>query len=204
MKAIAVLGLLACLAIGACNGSSQNNAAASVATSTALAAPVSAAERKKIIDAATSQLSLERDKMERISFYSNKNSSAGTPKLEAYLSIPDDGAPIFRIRAQYYGDNWIFFDHIKVMADDQVVYDKEPPRPHHDNSGSSVWETADYAGTIVDIIAMKQIAAAKKVTVRFAGTEHREDHEMSPEELRNLREIIASWDAMAKLSPVTT
>lgn len=166
----------------------------------AAAAPVSADERKKIVDAATSGLELERDKMERISFYSNKRRDVLSTKFEAYLSVPDATSPILRLRPMYYGREWVFFDRIKVMADDEIVYEQEIANPVHDNGSDRVWETADYAVRQADLPAIRRIAAAKHVTIRFAGRERREDHDMTAAEIANLREIVTAFDAMAKLS----
>lgn len=192
--------LFACLPLSACSGAHKESDASPNPLAVTAQAPISADERKKIVDAATSGLELERDNMERISFYTNREREILSTKLEAYLSVPDATPAILRIRPMYYGTDWIFFDHIKVMADDEVIYEQTIENPIRDNGSGSVWETADYAVRLADLAAMRRIAAAKSVTIRFYGRERRKDHEMTPSELKNLREILAAFDAMANLS----
>lgn len=160
---------------------------------------LSSEDRAKIITNATTDLKLKRDKMERTSFYGDKNRNLYSTNFGAYLSIPDDGRAWLRVRPVYYSESWVFFKRIKVMADDEVVYEKETPSPVHDNSGGKVWETADYSAEEKDIAALRKIASSKKVTVRFSGRDHYDDHQMSATELANLRKILGAYDALQSL-----
>ena len=99
----------------------------------------------------------------------------------------------------YYSEDWIFFKRIKVMADDDVVYEKETPSPVHENHGGFIWETADYLAKDDDVVALRKIASAKKVTVRFSGREHYDDHQMTSKEIANLRKVLTAYDALDAL-----
>lgn len=99
----------------------------------------------------------------------------------------------------YFSKSWVFFRRIKIMADNEVVYEKETARPVHDNSGGDVWETADYVATDNDIEALRKISSAKKVTVRFAGRDHYDDHQMSAAELADLKKILSTYDSLKVL-----
>ena len=161
-------------------------------------AQVSAPERAKIIAGATKALEASRDKMEGVTFYMAPKRQHLTPKIEAYLSVPDARPALLRIAAVYYGDDWVFFDQIKVMADDVVVYEKTLSRSDvaRNNSGGSVWETADYLAQPEDEQALRKIANAKSATIRFSSRERQHDHAITAKQLGDLRKVLAARDAM--------
>lgn len=156
-------------------------------------------DRARIIGQATRGLKLQRDNMERTSFYSDKNHSRFITNFGAYVGISDGGTAWLRVRAMYYSKSWLFFTRIKIMADNEVVYEKETSRPVHDNRGGYVWETADFVAKDDDIEALRKIASSKKVTVRFAGRDHYDDHQMSVAELVSLKKILGTLDALKVL-----
>lgn len=155
-------------------------------------------DRKKIIVAATQNLKEQRDKMEGVSFYLNKKPVRAASRLETYLSIPDGSRVYLRMSPTYFGDNWIFYDSIKVMADDEVVYQRAMERRDvtRDNGGGSVWEVGDYLGSEIDISALRTIAASKTATIRFSGSERRHDHNMTKQELKNIQQILSAYDEL--------
>lgn len=155
-------------------------------------------ERKSIVQSLTKSMDEERDKMERISFYSAKHRAYLVSALETYISLPDDSLPILRIKSTYFGSDWVFYDSIKVMADEVVVYDHSFSHSdvRRDNSGGSVWEVGDYYAKEPDLAALKKIASAKAATIRFSGREHREDHDLTAKELQQLKEVIGTYEKL--------
>lgn len=200
MKKLA-LPLLA-IALTACGQSTHPEAdGAKPSTAEAPAPPpqlIVGAERKKIVENLTKGMDEERDKMEGISFYSTKNMPALDSSVDAYISLPDARLPLLRMKATYFGDNWVFYDKIKIMADDAVVYERdfEHGQVHHDNSGGSVWETADYVAKAVDIAALKLVANSKTATIRFAGSEHRADHDVTEKERKSIRSVVDTYERL--------
>lgn len=163
---------------------------------------ISKEEREKIIAEATSGFRLQRDKMEKISFYLPKTRKTPDDRLSLYISIPDDKKAILRVYPFYYGDEWVFFDAIKVMADDEVVYEKHLDRYRDiatDNSGGNVWEIADYVAEDSDIAAFRKIASASKVTIRFSGREKREDFDLSKREIENIGNALTAFNKLSAL-----
>jgi len=158
-------------------------------------------ERAKLVKAATKNLKEERDKMEKISFFTAKNPNLLVSKLEAYLAIPDESSVILRVKPTYFGDSWVFFDKVKVMADDEVVYQRSFSHRDvvRDNSAGSVWETADYVGKTVELAALKKIADAKQVIIRFDGRERRHDHTMTKRELADLKTVLAAYESLSTI-----
>ncbi len=146
-------------------------------------------------------MSLDRDKMESISFYSVKGDRWVGTGLTLYVSVPDDASPILRIMPRYSGDSWIFFKSMKVMADSVIVYDKqyEYLKMKRDNGGGMVYERIDYAAQPDDIEAMRKIANAKSVTIRLSGDDKREDFDLDVSAQKKMQRVLKAYDDMATL-----
>jgi hypothetical protein len=163
-----------------------------------LAAALSKDARAKIIMAATKDLKLNRDKIEKTSFYLSKNRNQSNSGIEAYIGISDGGSPYLRVRPIYYGDNWVFFDKIKVMANDEIVYEKTFPRSAvaRDNAAGSVWETADYIAEKYDLVALRKIASSSSATIRFDGRDRQHDHKITSRESASMKVVLDAYDKL--------
>lgn len=155
---------------------------------------VTGKERDEIVAGAVKGLVLERDKIEKVSFYSAKLPRLAT-RVETYIALPDGKLPYARIKTIYFGDDWIFYDSIKVMVDDQVIYKNEFRRADvaRNNSGGSVWEVADYLANDVELAALNAIANSKSATIRFSGAERRHDHEITKKERRDIQRVLEAY-----------
>jgi hypothetical protein len=154
-------------------------------------------ERKKIIADATKSLIRQRDQMEKITFYSPSKDVHQT-HVGAYLGIEDGGAPVLHMRTIYFGDRWVFFEKVKIMADDEIVFEKNFSRSDivRDNADGDVWEVADFVPGQNDLLAIKKIVRAKSVMVRFEGDERRHDHKISTIEKTRLQSILKAYDEL--------
>lgn len=144
-------------------------------------------------------LEVQRDAMEKVSFYEAKGRNLLASSLSAYVAVGDASTPFLRVRSVYYGDDWVFYEKIKVMADDQVVYEKAFNRSQvtRDNSSGSVWETADFAGSDVDLAALQRIADSKTATIRFSGSERQHDHKITKKEKENIAAVLRGYNAIS-------
>ncbi|HGL5386841.1 hypothetical protein [Burkholderia orbicola] len=201
MRLTPIALIAAALLLSACDNSSSPQAS--------IPAPVAKPalteqQRTALIVKATHGMDVNRDKMEKVSFYTPKIPSDEWVKqsLGVYLSIPDGSRVIFRIYPHYTGSDWIFFQRVKVMADDQIVYEKDFPysEMNHSNNYGRVYESADYAAKDVDIEAMRRIAAAKSVTVRLSGREHQQDYDMSKPDQQRIASALKAYDELQQLS----
>jgi hypothetical protein len=204
MRKILLAFLTVIVIVGAC-GRSDDSATSAVADTQVGAvvapepepAPILGEERKPIVAAATKDLRVNRDKIEKISFYLAKNPNVGRPRVEAYVSLPDDMQPILRMRTVYFGDDWVFYKSIKVMVDDAVIYERDFNDVARDNSGGSVWETADFPADARDLLALHAIAGAKSATIRFSGREHRHDHEITVKERKDIKKVLEAYEQLS-------
>ena len=165
------------------------------------AAPLTAAERDAIISAATSGLVREFDKMEKISFYSARGNFDRNERITAYIAIPEKGAPIFRILIRYFGDSWIFFNKVKIMSDDVISYDSyfSFDEVKKNNAYNSVWETLDFPARKKDIDVMRKIVSANKTSIRLAGNDRRDDHDLTFNEIVRIHTVLIAFDGLSKL-----
>jgi hypothetical protein len=195
--------IICILALSGCDKRPENIPASIPVAATAQAPKktISKDEREKIIAQSTAGFTLERDKMEKVSFYTPQSHNVLGDRLYTYISIPDDRPALLRVVPFYYGDEWIFYDQIKVMADDNIVYEKQfnYDEVRRDNSSGHVWETADYFALEDDIAALRKIAAAAKVTIRFSGREHRQDYDLTKQEIRNIGLTLTAFDKLKSL-----
>jgi hypothetical protein len=159
-------------------------------------------DRAKLISTATRDLIKKRDKVEKISFYSPKNQDGAHTNLRAYLSVPDDGPVFLRMMPLYYGDHWIFFTSLKVMADDEIVYEKnfDLNQVHRDNADEDVWEYIDYAAGGSELLALRKIVSSKEATIRFNGDQYRQDHEITRRERDRLKQILSAYESLSHAS----
>lgn len=168
---------------------------------------VTGPEWQRIVSSATKGLVLNRDKMEKVSFYSTKTRNSRATRIECYIGLSDNEMPFLRIRATYFGEDWIFFDSVKAMVDDLVIYGRKFQRADvvRHNSGGSVWETADYVVGDNELGALIAIARGKSSTVRFSGNEWRRDHEVTKNERRDIQRVLEVYaqlsDQLARKAP---
>lgn len=164
---------------------------------------VTGPERHRIVSSATKGLIHNRDKVEKVSFYSTKTRNSRTTRVECYIGISDNQMPFIRIRATYFGDDWIFFDSVKVMVDDQIVYGRKFQRTGvvRHNAGGSVWETADYVVSDNELGALVAIARGKSATIRFASDQRRHDHDVTKKERQDIQRVL---EVYAQLSSELT
>lgn len=199
MRFTSIALIAAAFSLSACDNKPASQAAAPV-----VKPALTEQQRTELIAKATNGMELSRDKMEKVSFYTPKTPLDDWTKqpIGTYISIPDGSRAFFRIYPHYTGDSWIFFQKVKVMADDQIVYTKDFPYEsmHHSNSGGYVYESADYAAKDDDIEAMRKIATAKSVTVRLSGKEHQEDFEMSKADQKRIASVLQAYDELQPLS----
>ncbi|QIX17328.1 hypothetical protein [Burkholderia multivorans] len=202
MRFTTIALIVAAISLSACD---DKPAAPQASTPEPVAKPaLTEQQRADLIAKATHGMEVNRDKMEKVSFYTPRiplEEWANQP-LGVYLSIPDGYRVIFRVHPHYTGSDWIFFQKIKVMADDQIVYEREFPYADmvRTNSYGSVYESTDYAAKDADIEAMRKIAAAKSVTVRLSGRENQRDYEMSKADQQRIAQALKAYDELQPLS----
>jgi len=163
--------------------------------------PMAPHEREVLIKRATSGLHVTRDKIEKTSFFSANKSTKPRTTVAAYLAIGDTGPVHLRAVADYSGRRWIFVKAIKVMADDEIVLEREVKRAdiRRDNGSDWVIENFDIPADLQTFIALQTIAASKSATVRYIGKDRYHDHHVTEQERTNLRRVLDAYAASGGL-----
>lgn len=148
-------------------------------------------------------LRADKDEMADITFYSSKTS----PKYRnangfyLYFGKTKDGTftPL-RLVAQYFADDWLFVGQAWAKADGTRVDVPSTSRRmgwERDHGSGDIWEWSDYPlKSSAEIEAVRKIAFAKAVTVRFEGRQYYADKKLSEKQLAALREVIAAYEAV--------
>lgn len=101
-----------------------------------------------------------------------------------------------RIKADYTGDDWVFWKKLIINIDGENYYktvnyfDIE-----HDNDYGDVWEYYDWEAWYSDIEMLREIAKSKKTIVRFEGDQYHKDIEITANDKQGIKTVLAAYDA---------
>lgn len=159
-----------------------------------------AAKAKKLLNG----LKADRDDFEKVTFYyGGKKPYINTNQLYLYLAVGDDPKflPGLRMKIQYAGNDWIFWDEAEVLVDETKIALIGMGRTERDNNGGKVWETTDSSisagnlSAISNLIAIRAIADSKKAVIRLSG-KRTSDRTITRSEKTAMKKILAAYDAL--------
>jgi hypothetical protein len=158
-------------------------------------APMTANERQLLTQKSTKGLAETQDKIEKVSYFEANKSTVARTKVGAYLAIGKEGPARLRAVADYSDKRWIFVKTIKIMADDEVVLDRQISRTdiRRDNGSDWVVENIDFAADASTFTALDRVAKSKTATIRYAGQDRRHDHTITPRERAELRRVLDAY-----------
>lgn len=149
-------------------------------------------------------LARDYDKMKGIAWYRSATSPKHTNANAFYLYFGREDSGRFtplRLVIQYYADDWLFVSRAWAKVDGQTI-DPLPQRTgrpfgwERDNGGGKIWEWSDAeVSQPADKAAVRKIAEAKSVTVRFEGRQYYNDRTLTAAQLKALRDVIAAYEA---------
>jgi hypothetical protein len=182
----------------------RNDAAIVVATNPA-SSMASCALKKEINGKAVDPLlglTKTYDKMNGISWYKHGSSPKRANSNGLYLYFGrDEGGKLMPLRlvAQYFASDWLFVTRAWAKADGLTIDIPQKSKSllgwERDNSGGNVWEWSDTSVSGEDQIeAVRQIAFAKNVTVRFEGKQYYVDRTIGVTQLKAMRDVISAYE----------
>lgn len=143
------------------------------------------------------------DKMRGITWYQHPTSPKyrNANGVYLYFGRNEDGTfTALRFVAQYYADDWLFVKHAWAKTDSTKVDLPEKSGWNgweRDNSGGKIWEWTDTALiTPTEIAAVRALANAKSVTVRFEGRQYYNDRTLSVQQIKALKEVLSTYEAV--------
>ncbi len=146
-----------------------------------------------------SKLYKNRDSFEGISWYYDRatySRYAGN-RFQLYMGLRDSGEKWLRLRLQYYGDDWIFWDTATIKADGvQFVINADYFEVERDNSGGAVWEWYDISPGTYELEMISAVVQSKKTVIRFEGDTYRADRVISSAQKQAFRNVLAAYNGI--------
>jgi hypothetical protein len=142
-------------------------------------------------------LGIREDEMEHAYFVSSYSNSFWRSDIRLYIGLKD-AAPYLRFTARYRGQYWLFANSFKVAADDYRW--QSPPYTFKRRVASGVEEWIDIPITPNEIAWAQKLARAQKAVVRFQGSEHNKDVELTPGQKDGIAKILRLYELMTRRS----
>lgn len=159
----------------------------------------SEAKVKKILKG----LRVKTDDFEEVSFYYGGGVIPYTNinRLFLYMPYKDGSRPSLRMKVQYAGEDWIFWNEAELKVDGEKMSLLGMGTVDRDNDGGKVWEFTD---SRVDRNSMddennlrviREVATSKTTTIRLSG-KYRNDRTITNSEKKAMREILEAYDSI--------
>jgi hypothetical protein len=153
-------------------------------------------KRKK--EQALASMYVKNDKFEGIKWYYDRatySQYAGN-KFQLYIGKRESGDPWLRLKMQYYGSDWIFWDTLEIKVDKEK-YSIEPGyfEVERDNSGGNVWEWYDMSPDSYELEMIKEIIKSKSTVLRFSG-KYRADRTLSQAQKKAFENVLLAFETL--------
>lgn len=139
----------------------------------------------------------KKDKMEGITFYTDKSSPYYSNQNGFYLYIGKGkkGKPWLRWSIKYTADDWLFIKSFKIKADNET-FEKPYAKFDSDHSGGKIWEWYDENLKPNELNFMKKIISSKSATIRLTGNKYYKDKTITSKQKRALQNILDAYEAL--------
>ena len=112
----------------------------------------------------------------------------------AYIGKWDDGTATLRLKIQYEDDDWLFIESYQIKVDG-YVYDIAPEYGDVERDNDSrIWEWYDTVVSSYERGMLDQIVKAKKVQIRFNGSQYYDTRTLSSSEKRAIENVLLAFD----------
>ena len=170
------------------------------------AVALSQEKQKAAYDAAMSRMTSEFDKIKGVTwYYSKRHPEYVNTRSYVFPYIGDDGQGAWlRLKFDYTGDDWIFFEEITVWVDGKTYHpDFEYKDVQRDADYGDVWEILDISPTSpwvgdVDLDVLWEIVDSKETIVRFEGDDGRYDLTISAQDKAGIKDVLVAYEYMRK------
>lgn len=125
--------------------------------------------------------------------YRNSRSS-----IYAYIGKRTYGDPFLRLVTQYTDDSWLFIKKVQVNVDGEVftLTVADSYRFEGDNGYGGIWEWKDELPNAAQLNIMRKIGEAKKVTIRYTGSQYYDEKRMQTKDIKALKEVLLAYQEM--------
>lgn len=159
-----------------------------------LAAEAKKAQEAKALAARLDKnLTKEVDEIKGTTWVSHKSIPALGTYMSIYFGLKEQGARVMplRLKLQYHADDWLFVRSVTIKADEQK-FELGSLEFERDNSYGGIWEWSDTVARDQDML--RKIADAKKVTIRFDGSQYYSDFILPQSQKEAIKEMLLAWE----------
>lgn len=122
--------------------------------------------------------------------YINKNS------IHCYFAVIDEIPRNFRIKIQYYDDDWLFINKYQFSIDGKA-YEFYPDNIKRDNGDSGhIWEWCDDRIELSDTDLIKALANAKNAKIKFVGKQYSDVKKITKNQIKSIKRTLELYKAM--------
>lgn len=151
------------------------------------------------------RMKVKKDEFEDVAFYYGNNiiPYINTSRIYLYMPYKEGGRPGLRMKIQYSGEDWIFWNEAEVKVDGEKFNLYGMGSVKRDNDGGEVWETTDSqvgeSGGMdgkANLEVIRKIANSKKTLLRLSG-KYRKDRTITSSEKKAMKEVLEVYDAFS-------
>lgn len=156
-----------------------------------------ALERERKV--ALAAMFVKTDSFEGIDWYYDRatySSYAGN-KFRLYIGERSFGGPWLRLRMQYYGSDWVFWETLTISVDgEKFSISPGYSEVDRDNGGGDVWEWYDMAPSPANLEMIRKIINSNNTTLRFQGDTYHADRVLSSAQKRAFKNVLVAFEAL--------
>ena len=141
------------------------------------------------------------DEFKGITWYKHPSQPAYTnsrSSIYAYIGKRAYGDPFLRLVTQYTDDEWLFVKKVQVNIDGEVLTltVADGYRFEGDNGYGGIWEWKDELPNAAQVNIMRKIGEAKKVTIRYTGSQYYDEKRLQTKDIKALKEVLLAYQEM--------
>lgn len=153
---------------------------------------ISNKEKHKLNDAFSRYIYSYEDDLEKINWYYSRGSVGTEHKFAFYIYMGEKNDKHWlRLKTGFYKDDWVFFEKVKVLADDYVF--KIPFNEYDDKLEEVQKGIHEFIDVSVDesmIENLIKVANSDFAKIRFVGKNHSKEYEINIAQKKKIKQII--------------
>lgn len=115
--------------------------------------------------------------------------------IYCYFQTINDIPANFRLRIQYYANDWLFIKKVQFSIDGQP-YEHIPYNTEHDNGSGYIWEWCDTQVKDSDIDIVRALANAKEAKMKLIGSQYHKIKTITPQQILDIKRSVELYEAL--------
>jgi len=152
---------------------------------------------RELYESSLAKMEVVEDDFDNLKFYYDRNTLSSYPGNHFFLYIGQkgEGAPYLRFQMMYYGNDWVFWERLRINVDGQI-YEIEPGYfdVERDNY-TSVWEWYDIEPSEQNLDMLRKVAGSEKTVLRFEG-DYSADRTVTTAQKQAIKNVLYAYEAL--------